>query len=175
MRFIALALAALLLPAPALAGCVGPGGVIDMRSETQYRSDLEAARLRCVVFVLAGPLEAPHQGWVEWHHERADAGTESTRLGLYTAGPRRSPAFGRVPETLRADRSAARLVVLLPTSYWLLVNTTRIGWQMRAGLVDDPDRSAVRKLFSDVGLNAGLGHTARSLTGIAGLARGHRR
>jgi hypothetical protein len=45
---------------------------------------------------------------------------------------------------------------------------------MRAGLIDEPDRGAVRKLFTDVGLNAGLGDSARSLAGIARLARGGR-
>lgn len=169
MKVIVIALAALLSSVAAHAGCGGPGSVIDMRSEAQFGTDLEAQRLRCVVFVLAGPLDRPRQGWVEWHHERA-ASIESTRIGLYSTGRTRDPAFGRLPTSAQAEPGAARLVVLLPTSYWLLVNTTRIGWQMRAGLVDDPG-PAVRKLFTDVGLNAGLGDAARSLFGIADLAR----
>jgi hypothetical protein len=176
MKHALLALFAIaLLPAGALAGCGGPGGVVDMRTDAQYRADVDDGRVRCVVFVLSGSTERPRQGWVEWHHERAGGGIDSTRLGLYPAGPRNAPAFGRVPAAVRPEPGAARLVVVLPTSYWLLVNTTRLGWQMRAGLVDDPDRRAVRKLFTDVGLNAGLGDAARSLAGIAGLARGHRR
>jgi hypothetical protein len=166
--------AALLLPIFADAGCGGSDAAIDMRSDAQYRDDLEEGRVRCVVFVLAGHPKYVRQGWVEWHHERIGSGVESTRLGLYRAGPRQGAAFGRIPARLQAEPGAARLVVILPTSYWMLVNTTRIGWQMRAGLVDDPDRGAVRKLFTDVGLNAGLGDSARSLAGIARLARGDR-
>jgi len=167
---IALA-AAVLLPAAANAGCGGWGGAIDMRSDAQYRADREAGRLRCVVFVLAAPPGDVRQGWVEWHHERLDGVTESTRLGLYPAGPRGEPAFGRVPRRLGAERGADRLVVLLPSASWMLVNTTRVGWQMRAGLVDDPSGETVRKLFTDVGLNAGLGRDADNLAGIADLAR----
>ena len=172
MKNFLLILAALLLSDASQANCSGPGGLIDMRSESQYRADREQDRLRCVVFVLAGRPDDLRQGWIEWHHERTGRVVDSTRLGLFRADPRRAAAFGRIPERLRAEPGAARLVVLLPTSYWLLVNTTRIGWQMRAGLVDDPDRGAVRKLFTDVGLNAGLGDSARSLAGIARLARG---
>jgi hypothetical protein len=170
MKFVLLA-GILLLPLVADAGCGGSGGVIDMRSEAQYWADRDAERLRCVVFVLAGEPRVLRQGWVEWHHERSDGPIESTRLGLYRAGPRGEPAFGRVPQRLQAERSADRLIVLLPTTYWALVNTTRVGWQLRAGLVDAPSAEPVGKLFTDVGLNAGLGRDAESLEGIADLAR----
>ena len=61
--------------------------------------------------------------------------------------------------------------MLLPTSFWLLVNTTRVGWQMRSGLVKHPDAEAVGKLFTDVGLNANLAEYAESLQTIRQLAR----
>ena len=170
MKFVLLA-GLLLLPLVADADCGGPGGVIDMRSDAQYRADREAGRLRCVVFVLAGTPRFLRQGWVEWHHERIDRPTETTRLGLYPAGPRGEPAFGRVPRRLQAERGADRLMVLLPSTYWALVNTTRVGWQLRAGLVDEPSAEPVGKLFTDAGLNAGLGRDAESLEGIADLAR----
>lgn len=169
MRHSWILLALMLLPVAADAGCGGRGAFIDQRSDAQYRSDIERGRTRCVVFVLAGPIDRLRQGWVEWHHEH-DGRIESTRLGLYSAGRRGGVAFGRLPRATTAEPGSSRLVVLLPTSYWLLVNTTRLGWQMRSGLVEEPDRATVRKLFTDVGLNAGLGDAARSLIDIRRLA-----
>ena len=155
------------------AACNGPGAVIDQRSDAQYAADVENQRTRCVVFVLAGPDEALRQGWVEWHHELADGMVDSTRLGLYPAGGRANLAFGNLPRGMYAEPGATRLTVLLPTSFWLLVNTTRLGWQMRAGLVENPDAETVEKLFTDVGLNANLAEDARSLQTIRQLARDH--
>ena len=161
----------LLAPIFAHATCNGPGAVIDQRSDAQYAADVEKQRTRCVVFVLAGPDHALRQGWVEWHHEQADGTVESTRLGLYPAAGRANLAFGIVPRNMRAEPGAARLTVLLPTSFWLLVNTTRVGWQMRSGLVKHPDAEAAGKLFTDVGLNANLAEHAESLQSFRQLAR----
>ena len=161
----------LLAPAFAHATCDGPGAYIDQRSDAQYEADVEKQRTRCVVFVLAGPDQALRQGWVEWHHEKSSGSIDSTRLGLYPAGGRANLAFGNLPRGMRAEPGAVRLTVLLPTSFWLLVNTTRLGWQMRAGLVDDPDADTVRKLFTDVGLNANLAQDAESLQSFRDLAR----
>lgn len=169
-RYIQFTLFLFLVPALAHADCNGPGAVIDQRSDAQYTADVEHQRTRCVVFVLAGPDRALRQGWVEWHHEQSNGTVESTRLGLYPAGGRANLAFGIVPRGMRAEPHAARLTVLLPTSFWLLVNTTRIGWQMRAGLVDRPSPGTVQKLFTDVGLNANLAEYAESLQAIRELA-----
>ena len=170
-RYPTLLLILALAPIAAHADCNGPGAVIDQRSDAQYAADVENQRVRCVVFVLAGPDRALRQGWVEWHHEQSNGTVESTRLGLYPAGGRANLAFGIVPRGMRAEPSAARLTVLLPTSFWLLVNTTRIGWQIRAGLVQHPNDGAVQKLFTDVGLNANLGERAETLQAIRRLAR----
>lgn len=170
-RYIRIILLLLLVPALAHADCNGPGAVIDQRSDAQYRADVEHQRTRCVVFVLAGPDPALRQGWVEWHHERSNGTVDSTRLGLYPAGGRANLAFGIVPRGMRAEPGAARLTVLLPTGFWMLVNTTRLGWQMRAGLVDRPDAETVRKLFTDVGLNANLAEDAESVQAIRDLAQ----
>jgi len=159
--------------ASAHAACNGPGAYIDQRSDAQYAADVEKQRTRCVVFVLAGPDERLRQGWVEWHHEQGNGSVDSTRLGLYPAAGRANLAFGKLPHGMRAEPGAVRLTVLLPTSFWLLVNTTRVGWQMRAGLVENPDAETVEKLFTDVGLNANLAEYARSLSSIRQLARSH--
>ena len=161
----------LLAPIFAHATCNGFGAVIDQRSDAQYGVDVENQRTRCVVFVLAGPDRALRQGWVEWHHEKSDGRVESTRLGLYPAAGPANLAFGIVPRNMRAEPGAARLTVLLPTSFWLLVNTTRVGWQMRSGLVKHPDAEAVGKLFTDVGLNANLAEYAENLQSFRQLAR----
>ncbi|MFU8833457.1 MAG: hypothetical protein ACNA7J_15060 [Wenzhouxiangella sp.] len=163
--FTPLPLFLLLASVVAHADCDGPGTIIDQRSEVQYEQDLERQRARCVVFVLAGPDDRLRQGWVEWHHERSDGNTRSTRLGLYPAGGRANLAFGIVPEGIHAESGATRLTVLLPSSFWLLVNSTRVGWQMRAGLVREADSATIDKLFTDVGLNAGLAEDA----GIDGI------
>ena len=173
-RYLISLIIVLLAPVVAHANCNGPGAVIDQRSAAQYEADAENQRTRCVVFVLAGPDQALRQGWVEWHHEKSDGTIDSTRLGLYPAGGRANLAFGVIPQNMRAEPGAVRLTVLLPTSFWLLVNTTRLGWQMRAGLVKNPDSDAVSKLFTDVGLNANLAEDARSLQTIRQLARHHR-
>jgi hypothetical protein len=166
-----LLLFAFLAPIAAHADCNGPGVVIDQRSDAQYAADVENRRARCVVFVLAGPDQGLRLGWVEWHHEKPSGNVDSTRLGLYPAAGRANLAFGIVPRGMRAEPGAARLTVLLPTRFWLLVNTTRIGWQMRAGLIESPDADTVQKLFTDVGLNANLGIHAESLQSIRDLAR----
>ena len=157
--------------ASAHAACNCPGAVIDQRSDAQYAADVENQRTRCVVFVLAGPDRALRQGWVEWHHEQGNVAIDSTRLGLYPAAGRANLAFGKLPHGMRAEPGAVRLTVLLPTSFWLLVNTTRVGWQMRSGLVNNPGAETVEKLFTDVGLNANLVEDARSLQTMRELAR----
>jgi len=172
-RYLISLIFVLLTPVSVHAACTGPGAVIDQRSDAQYAADIEKQRTRCVVFVLAGPDPALRQGWVEWHHERSNGAVDSTRLGLYPAGGRANLAFGIVPRGMRAEPGAARLTVLLPTSFWMLVNTTRLGWQMPAGLVDRPDAETVRKLFTDVGLNANLAEDAESLQSIRQLSRQH--
>lgn len=161
----------LLAPILAHATCNGPGAVIDQRSDAQFAADVEHQRIRCVVFVLAGPDERLRKGWVEWHHEESNGNVDSTRLGLYPAAGRTNRAFGIVPRNMRAEPGTARLTVLLPTSFWLLVNTTRVGWQMRSGLVNNPGAETVEKLFTDVGLNANLVEDARSLQTMRELAR----
>ena len=64
-------------------------------------------------------------------------------------------AFGRVPEALDAGNAPLNVTVLLLTPRWWLVNTTRQGWQLRSGTVSEPGMKTLRKLFTDVALNAG--------------------
>ena len=170
LRYLILQVLLLLAPVLAQADCGDPGVVIDQRSEAQYAADVEKQRTRCVIFVLTEPDHALRQGWVEWHHHQSDGRLDSTRLGLYPAGSCGNPAFGRLPNNLIAELGAVRLTALLPISFWMLVNTTRIGWQMRAGLIENPDAETVRKLFTDVGLNANLADQANSLQAIHDLA-----
>lgn len=145
----------------AMADCQDRGILIDQRSQAQQRDDADKDRLRCVVFVLTATNHAEGYGWVAWHHDRNGQPTRTTRLGLFPVHSGPAMAFGRVPENLEPPGSALAVTVLLPSHRWWLVNTTRHGWQLRSGAVSDPDMETLRKLFTDVAINAGVAEQAQ--------------
>lgn len=149
-----------LLATTAAADCRDRGILIDQRSPAQAQTDQSEGRLRCVRFVLDARTGAGSYGWVAWHHERTGQATSSHRLGLFPVDGAGGMAFGRVPEALDAGNAPLNVTVLLPTPRWWLVNTTRQGWQLRSGTVSEPGMETLRKLFTDVALNAGLADQA---------------
>lgn len=144
------------LPILGQADCNGAGIIIDQRSKAQTLTDEEQGRKRCVVFVLAATDQAAGYGWVAWHHVSACQSTSTHRLGLFPIHGSQAMAFGRVPDNLETPDGALTVTVLLPSHRWWLVNTTRHGWQLRSGTVSDPGMDTLRKLFTDVAINAGM-------------------
>ena len=147
--------------ARATTACDKHDWLIDQRTEDQTATDEEKQRLRCVTFVLAVSQQRNGHGWVEWHHVRADRPTQTHRLGLFPAATGGAMMFGRIGRDIKPASSALRVTVLLPTHRWWLVNTTRHGWQLRSGMVSEPDMKTLRKLFTDVALNAGVADTLK--------------
>jgi len=147
-----------ILAAPTLAqaDCNGPGIIIDQRSNAQILTDKEQGRKRCVVFVLTATDQAAGYGWVAWHHVRTGQSTWTRRLGLFPTHGSQAMAFGRVPDNLETPDGALAVTLLLPGHRWWLVNTTRHGWQLRSGTVNEPGMDTLRKLFTDVAINAGM-------------------
>ena len=141
--------------------CEDRGLLIDQRTESQMQADRRKGRLRCVTFVLSASREHGSYGWVEWHHVQDDRPSSTHRLGLFPAEVGGAMAFGRIQGDIEPDTTSLQLTVLLPTHRWWLVNTTRHGWQLRSGAVSAPDMSTLRKLFTDVALNAGIADQAQ--------------
>ena len=147
----------LCLPLAGMADCLDAAWlVVEQRSDQQVERDEAKQRLRCVVFVVEQRRGEIYQGWVEWHSMKRGRWQPDYRFGLYADGDDFSTGFGRVPDAVVTPSSAVAMVVLLPGLHWTLVNTTRTGWKWRSGLLDEGGQASLRKLFTDVGLNAGL-------------------
>lgn len=143
--------------------CLDADRVIDNRDEPQAETDREDTKLRCVKFVLSRWDREVTHGWVEWHEVESGQTVSSHRLGLFPAEIGWTMMFGRLPGRVEASPRTVSVSALLDRPRWWLVNTTRHGWQLRSGTVGNPGMHTLRKLFTDVALNAGVAETGEAL------------
>jgi hypothetical protein len=143
--------------------CRDADHVIDNRDEPQAETDREDTKLRCVKFVLSRWEGEYTFGWVEWHAMESAGHSISHRLGMFPAAVGWKMVFGRLPGRVEAGPETASASVLLDRPRWWLVNATRHGWQLRSGTIGNPDMQTLRKLFTDVALNAGIAETGEAL------------
>ncbi|NBD95287.1 MAG: hypothetical protein GVY11_02275 [Gammaproteobacteria bacterium] len=168
MKSILIKLAVLvcvLAPVSSLANspCTDAVHIVDNRSEAQAESDRGNMGLYCVKFVLARWQGELAYGWVEWHKVEIRRAVSSHRLGLFPADVGWTMVFGRLPGRVQAEPGTASASVLLDRARWWLVNATRHGWQLRSGTISEPSMDTLRKLFTDVALNAGIAKLGQSL------------
>lgn len=136
--------------------CSEAESVIDLRSSESVNNDHISSRLRCISFVLRKRPDSSMSAWIEWHDLREGTAPRTHRFGLFTNDRAGNLELGDVPADVQAAREAYRLTVILNRVNWSLVNTTRLGWALRARWTKSAGVAEARKLFLDVALNAGV-------------------